>query len=152
MTFYSSVANPPLMTAMTSSNKTYLLDTNICIYIINQRPKQVLNRLMNLDPAYVAISVVTWSELMYGVYKSQHVTQNLGALRKFILPFEILSWGPQEAQLAGQLRAQQEHKGQSIGPFDLQIAAQALVANRILVTNNQKEFKQISGLQILNWV
>ena len=130
----------------------YLLDTNICIYIIKKKPEQVINTLSKMDPSTIAISAVTWSELIYGVEKSQTPEKNHQALSHFITPFEILPWTEKEAYHCGEIRAKLSQLGTPIGPFDCQIAGHALALNLTLVTNNEKEFRRVDGLKIINWV
>jgi tRNA(fMet)-specific endonuclease VapC len=129
----------------------FILDTNICIYIIKKKPEQVLKRLSKIDPSTIAISSITWAELMYGAAKSKNRERNLDALKDFIIPFEILPWTVNEASVAGEVRAALEKLGTPIGPFDTQIAAHALFLDLILVTNNEQEFNRIPGLKIDNW-
>ncbi len=130
----------------------YLLDTDICIYIIKKKPEQVLKKLTKLEPTEVAISTVTLSELIYGAEKSQHRQKNLEALTGFLVPINILSWDESAAKNTGEIRAILEKSGKLIGPYDLQIAGQALSLNLTLVTNNDKEFSRVKGLRIENWV
>lgn len=130
----------------------YILDTNICIYIIKQKPEVVLKRLIRHNPLDIGISVITYFELIYGVYKSSNSDKNHKALKDFISSFEVLEWGEKEADSAGKIRASLEKMGKSIGSFDLQIAGQAMARHLILVTNNEKEFSRIKGLKLENWV
>lgn len=129
----------------------YLLDTDICIYIIKKKPEQVLKKLAKLEPTDIAISTVTLSELIYGAEKSQHRQKNLEALTGFLVPIDILSWDESAAKSTGEIRAALEKSGKVIGPYDLQIAGQALSLNLTLVTNNEKEFSRVKGLKIENW-
>ncbi len=129
----------------------YILDTNICIYIIKKKPEQVIKKLSKVDPTIIALSSITWSELIYGAEKSQHREENLNALSEFVIPFEILPWTINEAKVGGEIRASLAKLGTPIGPFDCQIAAHALSLNLILVTNNEKEFKRVHGLKVENW-
>lgn len=129
----------------------YLLDTNICIYIIKKKPEKVIRKLIKMDPSTIALSVITWSELIYGAEKSENRKRNLDALKDFSVPFEVLPWAQEEARHSGELRANLAKRGLPIGPFDCQIAAQALAQNLILVTNNEKEFNRVPGLKIQNW-
>ena len=129
----------------------YLLDTDICIYIIKKKPEQVLKKLTKLASTDIAISTVTLSELIYGAEKSQHRQKNLEALTGFLVPIDILSWDESAAKSTGEIRAALEKSGKVIGPYDLQIAGQALSLNLTLVTNNEKEFSRVKGLKIENW-
>ncbi|MBW1659335.1 MAG: type II toxin-antitoxin system VapC family toxin [Deltaproteobacteria bacterium] len=130
----------------------YLIDTNICIYIMNQRPPEVIQRFKRLEVGQVGISSITVSELQYGVWKSQNPERNSRRLDEFLLPFEILPYDEAASGHYGRIRAHLERKGQAIGPLDLLIAAQALSRNLVLVTNNEKEFQRIEALKIENWV
>jgi len=130
----------------------FLIDTNICIYIMNERPQVVINRFKNLDPGMIGISSITVSELQYGISKSKYKKQNLKRLEEFLIPFDILSYDEMASKLYGEIRFKLEKQGLIIGPLDLLIAAHALSRDLILVTNNEKEFKRIKSLKIENWV
>ncbi|MBO0612785.1 type II toxin-antitoxin system tRNA(fMet)-specific endonuclease VapC [Thiothrix fructosivorans] len=130
----------------------YLLDTNICIYLIKRKPSEVLQRFRQLQPGSVFISSVTTSELYYGAQKSQRVQTNLEALNNFLLPFRIVDYDESASFLYGELRADLEKRGQPIGPLDMMIAAHALSLDVPLVTNNTKEFERVKGLKLENWV
>ncbi len=130
----------------------YLLDTNICIYIIKQKPSIVLERLQKVKVNEIGISVITLAELEYGVAKSGFPERNKLALIQFLAPFEILPFSETAAAIYGRIRSDLEKKGQNIGPYDLLIGAQALSENLTLVTNNEREFRRIPGLMIENWV
>jgi tRNA(fMet)-specific endonuclease VapC len=129
----------------------YMLDTNICIYIIKKKPRKVLQTFQALNVGDVCISAITFAELQYGVYKSQQQKRNKVALLKFLAPIEILPFTDKAASLYGEIRADLEKKGQIIGAYDLLIAAHALSENLILVTNNTKEFNRILKLRLRNW-
>ncbi len=129
-----------------------MLDTNICIYIIKNKPQNVKEKFKTFEVGELCISSITISELMYGAYKSQYVEKNLKAIENFLLPFEMLEYGYSAAKEYGNIRAYLEKKGQVIGGMDMQIAAHALALDMVLVTNNPKEFKRVSGLALDNWV
>jgi len=129
----------------------YMLDTNICIYIIKKKPVKVLETLKRLDIGDVYISAITLAELEYGVEKSQQRERNKIALTSFLAPLEILPFSASAAVTYGEIRAALEKKGQIIGAYDLLIAAHALSKNLILVTNNTSEFSRITGLSLQNW-
>ena len=129
-----------------------MLDTNICIYIIKNKPQSVKKRFETFDVGMLCISSITVSELMHGAYKSQHVTKNLRALESFLMPFEILSYDAEAATSYGKIRADLERQGRIIGGMDLLIAAHALSLDMTIVTNNTKEFERIKGLRVENWV
>lgn len=130
----------------------YLLDTNICIYLIKRKPPEVLQRFLQLSPGSVFISSVTTSELYYGAQKSQRVQTNLEALNHFLLSFRIVDYDESASFLYGELRADLEKRGQPIVPLDMMIAAHALSLDVPLVTNNTKEFERVKGLKLENWV
>jgi tRNA(fMet)-specific endonuclease VapC len=130
---------------------TYLLDTNICIYLINKKPPIVLDRIRSKHPDEVAISTITIAELEYGVLRSKYPDQNRIALLEFLIPFSILDFDQIAATHYGYVRQELESKGKPIGPMDLLLAAQALSKNLIFVTNNEKEFIRIKNLRIENW-
>ena len=129
-----------------------MLDTNICIYIIKQKPPNVIERFYQTEISEIGISSITLSELLYGVSKSSKPEQNQIALTQFIAPLEILSYDDEAAQYYGELRAHLEKQGRPIGSLDMLIAAHALSANCVLVTNNEKEFTRVPKLKIENWV
>ena len=129
----------------------YLLDTNICIYIIKQKPKIVLSNLKNQTVEDLMISSITVAKLMYGVEKSQKKEKNRIALTKFLASFKVVPFDERHAEAYGEIRASLESKGNVIGPYDLQIAAQALAENYTLITNNEKEFLRIPDLKVTNW-
>lgn len=130
----------------------FLIDTNICIYIMNNRPPEVIQRFKNTDVGMVGVSTITVSELQYGVSKSKYKKQNLKRLDEFLTPFEILSYDEDASKCYGEVRSKLERQGQIIGPLDLLIAAHALSKDLILVTNNENEFKRIKSLKVENWV
>lgn len=129
----------------------YLLDTSICIYAIKARPAAVLERLRAMSAADVGLSSITCYELWYGVHKSQHPRKNGSALNAFLDGFHQIAFDQDDAEECGKLRSQLAAKGTPIGPYDLQIAAQARRRSLILVTNNLSEFRRVSGLKLENW-
>ena len=130
----------------------YLLDTNICIYLIKKRPLAVLERFRQYSPKDVAISTITLFELQYGIEKSQYRERSEDALAKFLLPLNLINLDRSSAVEAAIIRAQLEKKGMPIGPYDLLIAGLARSLDMILVTNNTKEFERIDGLHMENWI
>lgn len=128
----------------------YLLDTNICIYVINARPPAVLERFMAHEIDGLGISVITASELYWGARKSGSA-RNLAALDKFLSPLTVLDYNLQAAQRYGELRAWLDSQGTPIGPLDQQIAAHALALDVTLVTNNLREFERVPQLRLENW-
>jgi len=130
----------------------YLLDTNICIYLIKKRPQEVLKRFKEHSPQDVAISTITLFELEYGVEKSQYRQRSKDALAKFLLPLNLIDLDRSSAIEAAIIRAQLEKKGMAIGPYDLLIAGLAQSRDMTLVTNNIKEFERVVSLHLENWV
>ncbi|MFW6001620.1 MAG: type II toxin-antitoxin system tRNA(fMet)-specific endonuclease VapC [Halanaerobium sp.] len=129
----------------------YMLDTNICIYIIKEKPKKVLDKVQTCNIGDICISMVTFAELQYGVEKSQYKDKNQTALASFLAPIEILPFEQNAAIKYGSIRADLENQGRIIGAYDLMIGAHAIAENLILVTNNTKEFKRITDLSLENW-
>lgn len=129
----------------------YLLDTNICIYIIRKKPKKVLEKFKKFNPGEIGISAITLAELEYGVAKSQHPDKNQQALAEFTLPLDVLPFDHNAAQAYGSIRTLLEKKGTPIGSMDLMIAAHAMSLNTTLITNNVREFERVKGINIENW-
>lgn len=130
----------------------FMLDTNICIYIIKRKPPGVLDRFKKTEISEIAISSITLSALLYGVSKSSKPEQNLMALTQFVAPLEILPYGDDAAQYYGNLRNHLEKQGTPIGSLDMLIAAHTLSISGTLITNNEKEFNRVPNLIIENWV
>lgn len=130
----------------------YMLDTDICIYIIKRKPESVLKRLEMLQPGQLAMSAITFAELMNGAKKSQQVEGNIAKLNELAELLEIHAFDQKAAVTYGDVRSTLEKKGNIIGSNDLLIAAHALSLNWILVTNNEKESKRVDGLRTENWV
>jgi len=130
----------------------FILDTNICIYIIKQKPEKVFKRLRKLTVGQVGISSITYSELYYGVAKSKAVSQNEAALQQFVGPLDVIPYPEEAASIYGEIRAGLERQGKSIGPLDTLIAAQARHQGLTLVSNNMKEFSRVPNLKVENWV
>jgi len=129
----------------------YMLDTNVCLYIIREKPIRVLKKLRTFDLTDIVISVITHSELEYGVSKSNRQKDNLEALTKFLSPLEIVPYDDKAAADYGQIRNYLEKKGAIVGAMDMLIGAHARSIPATLVTNNLKEFKKIPGLRVENW-
>ena len=130
----------------------YLLDTNICIYIINKRPVSVIQRLSNYEIDDIAISSITVSELEYGINKSKNPDNSRIALIEFLLPFKLIDYDFKAAKEYGIIRSDLERAGQPIGAMDYLLAAQAISLDLILVSNNLKEFSKVKKLRMENWV
>ena len=129
----------------------YMLDTNICIYLIKNNPPHLRRYFEGLQPGDILLSSIVLAELMYGISKSQHRKQNLAALEMFLVSLEIVQFDMSAANKYGDIRADLERSGQIIGGNDLFIAAHALSLEATLVTNNVKEFCRVSGLHLENW-
>jgi tRNA(fMet)-specific endonuclease VapC len=129
-----------------------MLDTNICIYLIKQQPREVIDKFQGIAPGEIGISTISVAEMMYGVAKSQHQDKNKSALESFLSPLEIVDFDYVASQYYGVIRANLEKMGTSIGAYDLMIAAHAFSLGLVLVTNNEREFQQIPDLLVENWV
>lgn len=128
----------------------YMLDTDICIYTINQRPSQLLDAFLRHEADGLGISSITAAELHFGVARTGS-SRNLKALHKFLAPLEIAPFDLAAAEVFGQVRAWLTAQGTPIGPYDTQIAAHAQALGVTLVTNNTREFARVPGLQLENW-
>lgn len=130
----------------------YLIDTNICIFLIKKSYPRLVEKVMSTEPFTIAISAVTVAELEYGIAKSLYPKENRDILLEFLAPFEIIPFSETDCEGFGFLRAHLTKRGTPIGPYDLQIAAQCISRSLCLVTNNVKEFKRFPGIIIENWV
>jgi tRNA(fMet)-specific endonuclease VapC len=130
----------------------YLLDTNICVYIIKRKPQTVLDKFQTLNPGEVGIPSITVAELEYGAYKSQRREQNRAALKQFLSPLAIVPFDEAAARAYGEIRGQLEQQGTVIGSMDMLIAAQAQSLELALVTNNVREFSRVPNLVLENWI
>jgi tRNA(fMet)-specific endonuclease VapC len=129
----------------------FLLDTNTLIYIRRNRPAKVLARFQKLSYGEAAFSVITFGELAYGAAKSGRRSDAIAQLDQLRSALPIIALPETAAEIYGVIRADLEGRGQQIGNNDLWIAAHALAANLILVTNNKREFTRVKGLKIQNW-
>lgn len=129
----------------------YLLDTNICLYIRQKKPPEILRRFEKLSPGEAAISVITYGELLYGAEKSTQRINALERLRELVFFLPALPLPEAAGQAYGKIRAELELKGELIGNNDLWIAAHATAEQLTLVTNNESEFRRVPGLKIQNW-
>ena len=129
----------------------YLLDTNICIYLIKKRPPVTLAHFRQHSPDAIGISIITVFELEFGIKKSRYPKKSRNALEMFLTPLNIVNLDLSSVQEAAAIRAHLEQKGQPIGPYDLFIAGLARSQNLILVSNNTKEFERVEGLSLVNW-
>ena len=131
---------------------TYMLDTNICIYIMKNKPTQVLQRFKSEIDNGICISSITLAELEYGMQHSSNPIRNEQALLHFLIPIEILPFDAAAASEYGALRAYLQGLGTPIGPLDMLIAAHARSEHMTLVTNNVREFIRVPELVVENWV
>lgn len=128
----------------------YMLDTDMCIYIINEK-KAVLKNKLNQHVGDVCISSITLAELMFGVENSRRREANLAEVLNFVGHLSVLPFDDNAAMEYGPARAELQRAGKSIGPNDMFIAAHALGVDATLVTNNVKEFSRVKGLRVENW-
>ena len=129
----------------------YMLDTNICIYVIKHRPAEVIRRFLKHNPYDICVSSITYAEMMHGVEKSAAKERNRIAYMAFMSAITVLDFSARAAEEYGRIRAELEVKGTPIGPMDMLIAGHAKAENLILVTNNTREFERVSGLKLENW-
>lgn len=129
----------------------YMLDTNICIYTIKNKPTAVIKNFLNHDPDEMCISTITYAELMHGIEKSQAKEKNRIAMALFLSPIRILEFDSYAAEGYGKIRADLEKKGTPIGPMDMLIAAHARSESLKLITNNTREFFRVEGLDVEDW-
>ena len=130
----------------------YLLDTNICIYFMKNVYPNLTRKLFSMNPSDLMISSVTVFELEYGAAKSNWGMRTRQNLVMFLAPFNILPFTADDAVYAGGIRAQLEKQGLKIGPYDVQLAGQALSRNLTFVTHNTGEFNRVPDLRLEDWV
>ena len=129
----------------------HLLDTNTCIYAIRRRPPGVLERLNEIDPESVALSVVVAMELEVGAMRAQGKAYG-PAVKRWLSTFNIIPLGADACEHFARVKCDLMARGLLIGPMDLLIASHALALGATLVTNNAREFKRVNGLKTENWV
>lgn len=130
----------------------FLIDTNICICIMNNHPLQIVQKFRETGVGNICISSITVSELQYGACKSKQIQKNIKRLDEFLRPFDIISYDEVASIYYGRIRSYLENKGNVIGHLDMLIAAHALSENLTIITNNDKEFKRIKILKVENWL
>ena len=130
---------------------SYLLDTNICIYIRRKKPESVFRHFERIRQGEAAVSVVTYGELLYGANKSAQRQASLEALREFFQLVPPLPLDEKAGEVYGFIRAELESRGEVISANDLWIAAHALASGLTLVTNHENEFRRVRGLKVHNW-
>ncbi len=129
----------------------YMLDTDICSYIIRERPIEVFEHFETLKMDQLCISIVTYAELLYGVEHSSSKKINRSIVDQFVKHLSIIDWNKKAAEHYGNIREFLQTKGNVIGAMDLMIAAHARSQKMIIVTNNEKHFKRIPKLKVENW-
>lgn len=129
----------------------FILDTNICVFVIRQKSLAVVQRFRQFMAGELGISTVTLAELRFGADKSQAPAKNHAALNAFIAPLEIVEFDPSAAAHYGKIRADLEQRGLPIGSLDTLIAAHAHGLGIPLVTNNTREFSRVVGLTLEDW-
>jgi tRNA(fMet)-specific endonuclease VapC len=129
----------------------FLLDTNVCIRLLNQSSSTILQQFQQHLPSEIALASIVKAELLYGARHSQRVEANLQLLQLFFKPLASLPFDDRCAEEAGQIRADLATQGKPIGPNDLLIAATARAHDSVLVTHNTGEFSRITGLRLADW-
>jgi len=129
----------------------YMLDTNICIYVIKDRPAGLRARFNSLADQ-LCVSAVTLGEIIYGAEKSSRPVENLTVVEQFAARLAVLPFATRAAAHFGQLRAELEQAGQAVGAYDMMIGGHARSEGLVLVTNNVREFRRMKGLRVENWV
>lgn len=129
----------------------YMLDTNICIYAIKNKPYQVVERIKENLHNGLCISIITLAELEKGVANSNYPEKNRGSLANFLIATSIYQFDEAAAREYGEIYTKLKRKGTLIGIMDMLIAAHAKSKGLILVTNNVREFERVEGLKIENW-
>ncbi|MEE9429406.1 MAG: type II toxin-antitoxin system VapC family toxin [Melioribacteraceae bacterium] len=130
----------------------YFLDTNICIYYLNNSYPQLVNKILSTSPQNIKLPSIVQAELLYGVEKSKNKKSNQAKVDKFLSLIDILPFDKTCAKYYSNIRTKLEVKGKIIGPNDLLIAAIVLANNGTLVTNNISEFKRVPNLKVTNWI
>lgn len=129
----------------------YMLDTNICIYVMKNYPQELREKFNSLAEQ-LCISSITLGELHFGAEKSSRRTENLTAIEHFVARLDVLPFDAKAAAHYGQLRAELERAGTPCGPHDMQIGGHARSQGLIVVTNNAREFSRMKGIRVENWV
>jgi tRNA(fMet)-specific endonuclease VapC len=130
---------------------TYMLDTNICIYVIKRYPQELRDKF-NALAEQLCVSSVTLGELHYGAEKSVRRVENLTAIEHFVARLDVLPFAEKAAAHYGQVRAELERAGTPCGPHDMQIGGHARSEGLIVVTNNMREFTRMPGVRAENWI
>lgn len=128
----------------------YLIDTDIIIYSLKHN-KAVIEKFQLYNAAPKSLSVITYGELIYGARKSKSFEKNLAKVHRLIEILPVINISPSIMDTFGELKASLEKRGMILDDMDLLIASTALTHNLVLVTNNEKHFRRINGLEIENW-
>ncbi len=129
----------------------FMLDTNICIFTIKNKP-QIVREAFNLHDGQLCISAVTLMELIYGAEKSATPEKNLAVIEGFAARLEVMPFDNEAAAHTGMIRSELAKAGTPIGPYDQMIAGHARSRGLIVVTNNVREFERVPGLRVEDWV
>ena len=129
----------------------FLLDTNVCIRILNQSNQNIIGQLAQHSPDEIVLCSIVKAELLYGARHSQQVESNLQLLKQFFAPLASQPFDDRCAEEAGLIRADLSAQGKPIGPYDLLIAATARANDAVLVTHNTREFTRVTGLRLVDW-
>ncbi|WP_296268851.1 type II toxin-antitoxin system tRNA(fMet)-specific endonuclease VapC [Pseudomonas sp. UBA6562] len=129
----------------------FMLDTNICIFTIKNKP-QAVREMFNRHQGQMCISSVTLMELVYGAERSAWPERNLGEVERFTARLDLMKFDHDAAAHSGHIRADLARSGRPIGLYDLMIAGHARAKGLIVVTNNLKEFNRVPGLRVEDWV
>ena len=129
----------------------FLLDTNLCIQLLNNRSAQIQDHFLQYSPEEIVLCSIVKMELLYGARRSQRIEANLQLLKRFFHPLQSLPFDDRCAEEAGQIRADLASQGSPIGPIDLLIAATARAHDAVLVTHNTKEFSRVTNLRLVDW-
>jgi len=130
----------------------YLLDTNICIYIIKNQYIDIAKKIEKVGIENIFVSTITVAEMEYGISKSSKPKESEAKLYEFLVPFTIVDFDLNAARYYGKIRNQLTQKGTPIGAMDLLIASIGLANEFVVVTNNEKEFERVPSLKIQNWI
>ena len=130
----------------------YLLDTNICIYVMKNAYPALTQKVFSFDPSDLCISSITVFELEYGAAKSNWGEKTRQNMQMFLAPFNIIDFDSKDAASAGIIRGYLEKQGSPVGPYDVQIAGQAVARSIVMITHNIGEFSRVPGLMVEDWV
>ena len=129
----------------------YLLDTNTCIYFLNEASASVVLNFQRLSPSKIRLPSLTVAELYYGAEKSKAKLKNAKVVEDFVSTFDIVPFDEKSCKVYAKIRASLEKAGTPIDPIDLLIGSISVANNFILVTNNIREFKRVKGIKLENW-